>query len=214
MRGEVLHYDDASGQGFIAGDDGRRYVFRREALAASGPLRKGTPVEFSAEGDLARDLSIPTGAGAHGRPVRFGRFADRDEPPRNSLFGYFLSSVTRDYARFRGRARRKEFWGFMLFLYIGLAIAAAAGWAADTGLGNLDRGEPWLMIALPTLFGLAALIPSVAAMVRRQHDIGLSGWFFFLILIPSVGSLILLVFALIPSQKNDNRWGSVPEGIR
>ena len=48
--------------------------------------------------------------------------------------------------------------------------------------------------------------------VRRIHDIGLSGWFILLGLIPTVGNLIILVFALIPSQGKANRWGEVPPG--
>ena len=48
--------------------------------------------------------------------------------------------------------------------------------------------------------------------MRRQHDIGLSGWFILVFFLP-FGSLVLLVFALIPSQKRDNRWGPVPPGI-
>ena len=46
-----------------------------------------------------------------------------------------------------------------------------------------------------------------------QHDIGLSGWYSLFVLIPSLGSLILLAFSLIPSQKRDNRWGPVPENV-
>jgi uncharacterized membrane protein YhaH (DUF805 family) len=52
--------------------------------------------------------------------------------------------------------------------------------------------------------------------VRRHHDVGLSGWFVLLFLLLSfvyVGSLILLVIALIPSQKHDNKWGPVPGGV-
>ena len=64
------------------------------------------------------------------------------------------------------------------------------------------------------LFFLATFIPSLAITVRRIHDIGLSGWFYLLILIPYIGGLIILVFTLVPSQKNDNKWGPVPEGIR
>ncbi|MDO8933008.1 MAG: DUF805 domain-containing protein, partial [Rhodocyclaceae bacterium] len=48
----------------------------------------------------------------------------------------------------------------------------------------------------------------------RLHDIGLSGWFYLLVFVPSVGSLIIFVMTLIPSQKHDNKWGPVPHGIR
>ena len=48
MRGEVLHYDEAQGFGFITGADGNRYGFGREDLAKAFHVARGTPVEFQA----------------------------------------------------------------------------------------------------------------------------------------------------------------------
>ncbi len=59
MRGEVLHYDEAHGFGFITGDDGNRYTFRREDLRRSFPLSRGVAVEFRQSGDQARDVAPP-----------------------------------------------------------------------------------------------------------------------------------------------------------
>ena len=67
---------------------------------------------------------------------------------------------------------------------------------------------------LGCLFLLATFLPGLALVVRRQHDIGLSGWFYLLVLIPYVGGLIVFVFTLIPSQKHDNKWGPVPYGVK
>jgi len=61
---------------------------------------------------------------------------------------------------------------------------------------------------------LATIVPSIAITVRRQHDIGLSGWFYLLILLPYLGGMIIFVFSLIPSQKHENKWGPVPAGVR
>ncbi|RST85058.1 DUF805 domain-containing protein, partial [Aquibium carbonis] len=130
-----------------------------------------------------------------------------------SLFGYFKACVTGGYARFRGRARRKEYWGFVLFFLVTMTVLALVALFIDAALGNLDRDEPITLAILPGLFGLAMVLPSVAVTVRRIHDIGLSGWFVLLGLIPTIGSLIILVFALVPSQKNPNRWGEVPPGV-
>jgi uncharacterized membrane protein YhaH (DUF805 family) len=63
------------------------------------------------------------------------------------------------------------------------------------------------------VFVLATLLPGLGLAVRRQHDIGLSGWYSLFVLVPSLGSLVLLVFSLIPSQKRDNKWGPVPENV-
>jgi uncharacterized membrane protein YhaH (DUF805 family) len=49
--------------------------------------------------------------------------------------------------------------------------------------------------------------------VRRIHDLGLSGWFYLLVFVPYVGSLIIFVFTVMPTQKNENKWGPVPAGI-
>jgi uncharacterized membrane protein YhaH (DUF805 family) len=130
-----------------------------------------------------------------------------------SLFGYFKACATGGYARFRGRARRKEYWGFVLFFYLGSMLFGAVGGVLDGVMGNIGDEEPIFLIALPVLFGLAMIVPSIALTVRRIHDIGLSGWFFLLALIPTVGGLIILVFMLVPSQKHANRWGEVPPGV-
>ena len=76
--------------------------------------------------------------------------------------------------------------------------------------GDPDRDDR----AAVGLFLLATFIPGLALIVRRQHDIGLSGWFYLLVLVPYVGGLIVFVFTLIPSQKHDNKWGPVPYGVR
>ncbi|WP_411970872.1 DUF805 domain-containing protein [Mesorhizobium sp. BR1-1-13] len=62
--------------------------------------------------------------------------------------------------------------------------------------------------------GLATFLPGLGTTVRRLHDIGLTGWLFPVILIPIIGSLIILVFALIPTQGRENQWGAVPAGVR
>jgi len=111
--------------------------------------------------------------------------------------------VLKKYADFSGRAGRKEYWFFVLFniiISIILAIAdGALGMASKGGLGPL-RG----------LYSLAVLIPSIAVGVRRLHDTGRSGWYLLLGLIPCVGGIILLVFAIEDSQYGDNQYGPDP----
>lgn len=216
MRGEVLHYDDERGIGFIADGNGKRYSFERGDLSRLVPIGKGTPVEFQPEGDVAREIFVVRAErpAAGGAPSQFGRFATPDMTEKTGLWSYFWRGITSNYANFRGRARRKEVWGFHLFFWIALLAFLLAGAAVDASLGNLEDEIPITTVALPVIFFLLALVPLVAVSVRRQHDIGLSGWFYLLIFLPYVGSLILLVFALIPSQKHENKWGPVPAGIR
>jgi uncharacterized membrane protein YhaH (DUF805 family)/cold shock CspA family protein len=230
MRGEVVHYDEGQGFGFLAGADGNNYSFRREDLRREARLPKGTEVEFEAVGGQAKRVftiramgqatatSVPSVPAAPLRsvvPQHFGRYAAPHEPVDASLWGYFQRALTVNYASFRGRARRKEYWGYFLFWIIALAVACGAAAALDAALGNLDGSGavPVVTIIVSVLFVLGTIIPSLGITVRRLHDIGLSGWFYLLVFVPSVGSLIIFVMTLIPSQKHDNKWGPVPQGV-
>ncbi|WP_088329397.1 DUF805 domain-containing protein [Lacimicrobium sp. SS2-24] len=117
---------------------------------------------------------------------------------------WYLAALSK-YAVFRGRARRMEYWFFILFNFlISLLMALVDGltgtFNADTGIGLLG-----------TLYGLAVLIPSIAVTVRRLHDSGRSGWWFLLVFIPVLGGLILLVMMLFDSQPGDNAYGPNPK---
>lgn len=216
MRGDVLHYDEEQGIGFIAGAGGRRFSFERGDLRRMVPIGKGTPVEFQPDGDAAREIFVvrPERQAASSAPSQFGRLAAPGEAGNTGLWGYFWRSVTSNYWNFRGRARRREIWGFFLFYAIAFTVLICAGLAIDAALGNLDEGAPMATVVLSVPFVLVAVIPYVALVVRRLHDIGLSGWFFLLVFLPYIGSLVILVFAFIPSQKHENKWGPVPAGIR
>ena len=229
MRGEVLHYDDELGVGFINGQDGQRYGFERSDLRRLTPLSKGTRVEFREDNGRAREIfivqneraasavpSIAPGAYPQPQAQQFGRLATPAEPRSTGLLGYFLGAVTANYVNFRDRARRKEYWGYLLFWWIVAVLVGLGGMALDAALGNLDGSQdiPIVTGIVMGLYVLATILPTIAISVRRQHDIGLSGWFYLLIFVPYVGSLIIFVFSLIPSQKHDNKWGPVPFGVR
>lgn len=113
---------------------------------------------------------------------------------------YFLDCMLADALNFNGRAGRLEYWSFML-LYMGLTIIIAR-------IGLLVGG--FAGIALIAIYGLATWLPAWSVLVRRLHDIGLSGWFFLIGFIPYAGAMILLVMTLLPSQQRENRWGIVP----
>lgn len=215
MRGEVLHYDDEQGVGFINGADGKRYAFERSDLRRLVPVSKGTQVEFQAEQAAAREIFVVRGTASSAVPSQFGRDAVAAAPESTGLWRYFIRGLTANYANFSGRARRKEYWGYYLFFMILFMVVGGLAVFADAAAGNLDGYQtPYVTIAVSCLFILATFIPGLAVTVRRQHDIGLSGWFYLLILIPYVGGLIIFVFTLIPSQKHDNKWGPVPYGVR
>ena len=229
MQGEVLYFDAERGVGFIGGSDGNRYHFDRSDLSGRTGLHKGERVEFLTAGNRAQSvvsLDAPPDAAPGDAPEILprrptigtsvpttGPAAASSPPPSQSLFGYFRSCIAGNYANFRGRARRKEYWGFVLFFALTVIFVTVAGVVIDAALGNLDREEPVFTSIFAGLVVLSMLVPSLAVTVRRIHDIGLSGWFILLGLIPTFGNLIILVFAMIPSQKRENRWGEVPDGI-
>ena len=113
--------------------------------------------------------------------------------------------VLKNYATFGGRARRKEYWFFVLFNL----IFALAAMILDNllGLAIEDVGYGPIYI----IYALATFIPGIAVSVRRLHDIGKSGWYLLLLFIPLIGAIILLVFDLTPGDSGFNDYGSDPK---
>lgn len=115
----------------------------------------------------------------------------------------YYSICLSKFADFSGRARRREYWTFalvncliaMLLLILGLAFGE------DSPASNI----------LVTIFYLIMLVPNLSVSVRRLHDIGKSGWYMFLSLIPLIGGLILLVWALMDSESGENQYGKNPK---
>jgi len=113
--------------------------------------------------------------------------------------------VLKQYVDFNGRARRKEYWMFALFNVI-FTIAAVI---LEIVLGIAPHDQPFGLIS--TLYGLAVLIPGWAVVVRRLHDVGKSGWWILIAIIPIVGAIILFVWFCTDSQAGENKWGDNPK---
>jgi len=110
---------------------------------------------------------------------------------------YFLEAY-REFANFQGRASRKQYWMFYLFYVIFYLFFATIDGLLRTG---------GLFMAL---FALVSLLPNIAIVTRRLHDIDKSGWWQLLILIPVIGAIILLVFLVMKGTEGENRFGSAP----
>ena len=114
--------------------------------------------------------------------------------------------VLKKYAVFSGRARRKEYWLFTLCNSVINVVLMLIGTLLLSTIGASDLG-----VIIPSIYSLAVLVPSLAVVVRRLHDTNRSGWYFFLNLIPLIGSIILLVFLVQDSDPNENRHGPNPK---
>jgi len=113
----------------------------------------------------------------------------------------------RKYADFSGRARRAEYWWFYLFVIIAFVIASIL----DSLLGFGGSVGPYGILS--AILGLAMLVPSLAAGVRRLHDTDRSGWWLLIALIPLVGAIVLLVFYVSEGTRGDNRFGQDPKSV-
>ena len=113
-----------------------------------------------------------------------------------SIVDWFKKSM-KNYTNLSGRARRKEFWYFVL-VQIGLTVLA--------------------MILDKVVFGseseffngcvaLVMFVPSITVGVRRLHDTGRSGWWLLLPVVPLIGLIMLLVFFAIETDFKTNQWG-------
>jgi len=113
--------------------------------------------------------------------------------------------VLRNYAVFSGRARRKEYWMFGLFNIIFSIAAIILDNILGTAIEDVGYGVFYF------LYALAVIIPSLAVSVRRLHDVGKSGWFLFIALIPIIGGIWLLVLFCTDGKAGANEYGPNPK---
>ncbi|HQR50311.1 MAG TPA: DUF805 domain-containing protein [Methylophilaceae bacterium] len=107
-------------------------------------------------------------------------------------FGDAIKTCFSKYADFSGRAKRPEFWWFVLFLFL---VSLVLGLVSNT---------------VSLLFSLGTLIPSLAVGARRLHDTNRSGWWQLIGLIPVIGWIVLIVFCAQEGESGDNQYGAPP----
>ncbi len=146
-------------------------------------------------------------------------------------FGQAFSTCMRKYADFSGRARRSEYWWYTLAYVLimtpfFIAFMVASFSAAEDLIDLADDGKSvtyqmfidnvdWDQLVGPGLLvggvWLVFLLPTLAVAARRLHDIGISGWFILVGVVPYIGGAALLVMCIIDSQARENRWGPDPK---
>ena len=124
---------------------------------------------------------------------------------------YYLNILTNKYADFSGRARRKEYWMWTLYATLIFILAKIM----DNMLGlnfellGQDLGYGWMYV----IAGIINFIPGLSIVVRRLHDIGKSGWFYLIILIPIIGFIWILILLCSDGVTEENKWGTNPKLI-
>jgi len=119
---------------------------------------------------------------------------------------WYLEALKK-YAVIDGRARRKEYWFFVLFYII---IVFVLGFIDSmTGIFSNQYGVG----LLSGIFGLAMIIPSITVAVRRLHDTDRTGWWILIAFIPLIGGIWLLILFVLDSTPGDNKYGPNPQEV-
>jgi len=113
--------------------------------------------------------------------------------------GYFIDVIKR-YKDFSGRSTRTEYWMFILYYVITSIIVNIVDYFLGTGFLSL-------------IFAIVIWIPSISIAARRLHDIGRSGWWQLIGLIPVIGVIVLIVF-LVQDSHDENEYGPNPKLIK
>jgi uncharacterized membrane protein YhaH (DUF805 family) len=180
--------------------------------AAAPPAPPATQAGPPPRTTVARAAAAPSAAPAGARAMSFGESA--------------RTCLRLKYAGFQGRARRSEYWWFMLFVMLVWAVvyglaAAIAVWTSPDVVGGVKDGGAMsivgvLALAVAVVAVLALALPSIAVAVRRLHDLGWSGWWYLTLLIPIVGgvaALVMLIAFMMRGNDGPNKYGPDPLAV-
>ncbi|NMM47405.1 DUF805 domain-containing protein [Marinigracilibium pacificum] len=118
---------------------------------------------------------------------------------------WYLDVITKNYANFNGRARRQEYWLFLLF-QITIILALLFGGIYMESL--FDIQFPYYILGI---YYFATIIPTIALAVRRLHDTGKSGAAYFVKFIPAIGGIIFLILMVLEGDRGRNKYGEDPK---
>ena len=114
---------------------------------------------------------------------------------KKNVLDYYLDPIVKNYVNFEWRATIKEFWMFTLFHSIIVVLLSFI----------------WGLIHFPFLYNIYALIiflPWLAISVRRLHDVGKSGWWVFIPLVPVIWIVRIFILLLGYSDWDNQYWKS------
>jgi len=198
MKGQILDYSIQTNSGIISGDDQNRYNFTGAEWRGQRPPTRGDRVDFDIDSTTGNATQIFTALG-HSNPVQnisnqLDKLSDQNKAEEQfNMIDWFVKCL-KNYVTFDGRARRKEFWFFMLVCFIlGIIVQVL-----DAILGTHQT--------LNGLLNLALLLPSLAVGARRLHDTNRSGWWQLLIL-TVIGIIPLIIWWASDTKRENNQWG-------
>lgn len=198
MKGQILDYSIQTNSGIISGDDQNRYNFIGAEWRGQRPPTRGDRVDFDIDSTTGNATQIFTALG-HSNPVQnisnqLDKLSDQNKAEEQfNMIDWFVKCL-KNYVTFDGRARRKEFWFFMLVCFIlGIIVQVI-----DAILGTHQT--------LNGLLNLALLLPSLAVGARRLHDTNRSGWWQLLVL-TVIGVIPLIIWWASDTKRENNQWG-------
>lgn len=197
MKGTILDYSIQSNTGVISGDDQIRYPFTGAEWKGETPPNRGIRVDFDTD-SMGNALQIYTELRTNNTLHNISKQLDQisnlnQDEEQYSPIDWFVKCI-KQYVTFDGRARRKEFWFFML-VCIGLGIVTQI---VDSIIGTAPL--------LNGLLNLALFLPSLAVGARRLHDVGRSGWWQ-LIALTGIGLILLIVWWATDTKQEQNEYG-------
>ena len=179
----------------------------------TGPAPYGSQAPYSDQPAYGGQAPYPGGPAPFGAPNQFGAMSLAPDvaPLPGASFGEAVKRFFQRYAQFRGYASRSEFWWVALFnglvglvFYILLFMVVGLGAAADGSSDDVGAGVGIGMIVVWLLFfayAIATFIPGLALTVRRLHDVGKPGAWWFIQLIPfGIGTVWFLILMASESR--------------
>lgn len=122
---------------------------------------------------------------------------------------YYIEAFKK-YFVFSGRTSRKAFWMFFLMniiiAWVVIMVDKGAGMPHYFDFEFTDYGNgPFY-----SFYNLLLFIPTLAISFRRLHDVGKSGWWIFITLIPVIGLIWLIVLLASEGEYQTNQYGGMP----
>ncbi|RSS60834.1 DUF805 domain-containing protein [Streptomyces sp. WAC07061] len=114
---------------------------------------------------------------------------------------HYYVDVIKRYADFTGRARRREYWMFVLCSIPIMVVAIVL----DFALGSYP--------VIFYIYNLAVFLPTLGLSVRRLHDTGRSGWWYLISFIPFVGWIAIIVLMALEGHAGPNEYGANPKQV-